>query len=133
MHELTKLKYIHLGVNSRVMWYVEQKCINKHLYGQTEQEVANDWPYCCVIADGNKMYYVLQLLTHDCINWWVHTSVMDQPQLRSITITVTIDSDSRRPIFRLDIASKWRRQQFNRLRCRQLPLDEAYSALDVSC
>ena len=39
------------------MWYVEQKSINKHLYGQMEQQVANDWPYCCVIADGNKMYY----------------------------------------------------------------------------
>ena len=44
MHELMKLKYryIHLGVNSRVMWYVEQKSMNKHLYGQMEQRVAND-------------------------------------------------------------------------------------------
>jgi hypothetical protein len=57
MYELRKLKCIHLGVNSRVMWCAEQKNINKHLYGQTEQPVANDWPYCCVIADGNKMYH----------------------------------------------------------------------------
>ena len=59
MHELMKLKYwyIHLGVNSRVMWYVEQKSMNKHLYAQMEQQVASDWPYCCVTADRNKMYY----------------------------------------------------------------------------